>query len=134
MEFAQDEPHALGYGTGVPDTNRAIGGSCRPQSLVGDIGFRSCLDAAVLVGLRFRRPPADRSGFRPFSSVLLGEYWKALVSRSRNAVNGTQPGLLRGRFTVAVDFPSNPIRIANDAITGRPVRRLQRHEHRAALR
>jgi uncharacterized protein (DUF2461 family) len=45
-----------------------------------------------------------------------------------------QPGLLRSRFSIAVDFPPDPKRIANDAVAWRPVRRLQRHEHFAAVR
>ena len=36
----------------------------------------TCLDAAVLGGLRFRRRPADTSGVRPFASAMLGSYWK----------------------------------------------------------
>lgn len=36
----------------------------------------SCVDAAVLGGLRFRPAPNVVSGVRPFASVLLGTYWK----------------------------------------------------------
>src|SRR5262249_33440085 len=37
------------------------------------------------------------------------------------------------RLSVAVDLPSDPERIANDAVTRRPVGGLQRHEHFAAV-
>ena len=50
------------------------------------------------------------------------------------AANNAQPGLLRSRFSVAVDLPSDPKRIADHAVARRPVRRLQRHDHVAAVR
>jgi hypothetical protein len=38
--------------------------------------LESCLDAAVLGGIRLRRVPHVASGLRPFVDVLFGEYWK----------------------------------------------------------
>jgi hypothetical protein len=40
---------------------------------------------------------------------------------------------LRCRFRLAIDFPPDPKRIADDAVAWRPVRRLQRHDHVAPV-
>lgn len=36
----------------------------------------TCVDATILGGLRFRRPPYSVAGTRPFGQILLGKYWK----------------------------------------------------------
>jgi len=36
----------------------------------------NCTDAALFGGVRLRPTPDDRSGLRPFASVLVGSYWK----------------------------------------------------------
>jgi hypothetical protein len=36
----------------------------------------TCVDAAVLFGIRLRPTPHAFSGVRPFANILLGEYWK----------------------------------------------------------
>ena len=44
----------------------------------------TCADAAVLGGLRFRRPPHASSGVKPFGSILLGSYWKGSGATDRD--------------------------------------------------
>lgn len=47
----------------------------------------SCVDAAVLGGLRLRRAPHASSGMRPFASILLGTYWKGSGATDRDFVS-----------------------------------------------
>jgi hypothetical protein len=47
----------------------------------------SCVDAAVLGGLRFRRAPHASSGTKPFASILLGTYWKGSGAADRDFVS-----------------------------------------------
>jgi hypothetical protein len=47
----------------------------------------TCVDAAVLGGLRFRRAPHVSSGARPFASIVIGTYWKGSGATDRDFVS-----------------------------------------------
>jgi hypothetical protein len=83
------------------DVERCQGFSQDPPS--------TCYDAALLFGLRFRPTPHTSSGFSPFVSVSLGEYWKGSGADedSEESEYSSDHFVMQGGVGLEIRFPGS---------------------------